>query len=113
MSDSFVVELTEVSLSSLGKDIHNQIADIEEINSYKIALIKAYVSRIGEETIKYMVINDRMRIFENCVTLYEEYMRVEGEEQIGVEGTCISNCILLMIRYLAANPEHSPNFCYQ
>ena len=65
-----------MSLSSLGKGLSNPKIDIEEVNSYKIALIKAYVSRIGEETIKYMVINDRMRIFENCVSLYEEYMKV-------------------------------------
>lgn len=63
VSDSFVVELTEVHLDSLGTGIVNHNIEIEEINSYKIALIKAYVSRINPETIKYMVLNDRMRIF--------------------------------------------------
>lgn len=74
VSDSFVVELTEVHLDSLGRGIVNHNVEIEEINSYKIALIKAYVSRINPETIKYMVLNDRMRIFENCVSLYEQYI---------------------------------------
>jgi hypothetical protein len=58
-----VIELTEVQLNSLGEGLKNPNVEIEEINSYKIALIKAYVSRINQETIKYMVIKDRMRIF--------------------------------------------------
>lgn len=107
-----MIELTEVQLNALGEGLDAQHVEIEEINSYKIALIKAYVSRINEETIKYMVIKDRMQIFENCVTLYEEYMRVEEEEQFGVEATCISNCILLIVKYLAAHPEHAPNISY-
>lgn len=40
-------------------------------------------------------------------------MRVEEEQQFGVEATCISNCILLIVKYLAANPEHAPNISYQ
>lgn len=58
-----MIELTEVQLNSLGEGLKNPNVEIEEINSYKIALIKAYVSRINQETIKYMVIKDRMRIF--------------------------------------------------
>jgi hypothetical protein len=87
--------------------------EVEEVNSYKIALIKAYVGRINSETIKYMVVNDRMRIFENCVILYEQYMAVEEEEQYGVEATCISNCILLLVRYLASHPLSSLDICSQ
>lgn len=40
-------------------------------------------------------------------------MKVEEEQQFGVEATCISNCILLIVKYLAANPEHAPNISYQ
>lgn len=62
--------MTEVYLDVLVKNYPNNRLDVEEINSYKIALIKAYVSRINEETIKYMILGERMKIFENCVHLY-------------------------------------------
>lgn len=112
MSDSFVLELTEVYLDVVMKNKGSSQVDVEEINSYKIALIKAYVSRINDETIKYMIINDRMRIFENCIHLYEQYMKVEEEEQFGVEATCISNCILIIVRFLAERQNYSTNVCY-
>ena len=31
--------------------------------------------------------------------------------QYGVESTCISNCILLIIRFLAEHPENSMDIC--
>ena len=53
-----------------------------------------------------------MRIFENCIHLYEQYMKVEEEEQFGVEATCISNCILIIVRFLAERQNYSSNVCY-
>ena len=43
VSDSLVLQLTEVSLKPKTEQL---LVDLDEVNSYKIALIKAYVSRI-------------------------------------------------------------------
>jgi hypothetical protein len=48
VSDSFVLELAEVYLDVVIKNKLSNQLDVEEINSYKIALIKAYVSRIND-----------------------------------------------------------------
>ena len=32
---------------------------------------------MNNETIKYMIVSDHMKIFENCVSLYEQYLEVE------------------------------------
>lgn len=56
------------------------------------------MSRVGAESIKYMVLGDRMRIFENCVRVYLEWM--DHEDSCMVEQTCIANCILLLLRQL-------------
>jgi len=57
VSTKLVVEMTEVYLDRVEASGINQNIDFEEVNSYKIALIKAYVSRLDSETIKYMIIN--------------------------------------------------------
>lgn len=40
-------------------------------------------------------------------------MKVEENEQFGVEATCISNCLLMIVRYFAEHPQYAPNICYQ
>ena len=50
-------------LSTVSKVVENVNVEVDEINSYKIALIKAYVSKMNTETIKYMIVNEHMKIF--------------------------------------------------
>jgi hypothetical protein len=71
--------------------------DVEEANSYKIALVKAYVSRLGAETVKYMVLGDRLRIFESCVDFCVGF---QGMREWGVEITCMSNALLLVLKFV-------------
>jgi hypothetical protein len=85
------------------------LVDLEEVNSYKIALVKAYVSRLGVETAKYMVVSERMSIFESCVNFCVSF---QGKREWGVEITCMSNCLLLIAKFVAENEEYS-TFCFQ
>ena len=73
------------------------LVDVEEANSYKIALVKAYVSRLGAETVKYMVLGDRLRIFESCVNFCVGF---QGRREWGVEITCMSNALLLVLKFV-------------
>lgn len=85
------------------------LVDIEEANSYKIALVKAYVSRLGAETAKYMVVGDRMRIFESCVRFCVSF---QGKNEWGVEITCMSNCLLLITKFIGEHEEYSSS-CFE
>lgn len=84
---------------------NNENLDIEEINAYKIALIKAYISTINEETIKYMILEDQIPIFHNCISIYWQYLEVEEKMFFGVETTCIANSLLILMHHLNANQE--------
>lgn len=71
--------------------------------------MKAYVSRLQPETAKYMVVGDRMRIFESCVRFCTSF---QGRKEWGVEITCMSNCVLLITKFIAENEEYY-SFCFQ
>jgi hypothetical protein len=109
VSDPFVLELTEVLPDRLHSAGQSPLVDVEEVNSYKIALVKAYVSRLGAETGKYMVVGDRLRIFESCVSFCVEF---QGRREWGVEITCMGNCLLLILKFVADTEEYAP-LCFQ
>ena len=42
-----------------------------ELEPYQINLIKAYLGTTSHEAVKYMVIEDQFKVFQECVTLYQ------------------------------------------
>lgn len=63
VSDDFVIKLAKMDF----------IPDLmlDEIEPYRINLIKAYLGTVNREVVKYMVIQDRFKVFEECVKIYK------------------------------------------
>lgn len=81
VSDDFVLKMCKL------EQLHPALA--ADLEPYRINLIKAYMSRITPEVIKYMVVQDKFRVFEACVLLFT------GKLGSGtLEFTTISNTLL-------------------
>lgn len=55
-----------------------------------------------------MVVGERMRIFESCVNFCVSF---QGKSEWGVEITCMGNCLLLIVKFIAEYEEYS-SFCF-
>lgn len=70
-----------------------------DLEAYRINLIKAYMSTITPETVKYMVLQDKFKVFYICVELY--YSKIGTGT---VESTTIANALLNAIKKVDAIP---------
>lgn len=69
------------------ENIHATLAS--DVEAYRINLIRAYLSQINPESIKYMVIQDKFKVFETCIQLFSAKLGLST-----VEFTTLSNTIL-------------------
>lgn len=83
VSDDLVIELALMS--------QPHTLELDELNPYRINLFKAYLAATNQETIKYMVINDRFMVFEECVRMLEQPLGM-------VEHTTLGSIILNLLQ---------------